>query len=262
MGQFNKTAARVVDILLLIAKSEKPLTITEVSNSLGIPKSSTFNLLYTLVDKRFLEIENENLKTFKLGLKLFEAGSSYLAKKELTNVAIPLLESLLNEVKDTVFLAVEDEGELVYLKKFEPSSEIRTTARLGSRKPMHCTGLGKALLAAYSDKKVKKIIGEGELEALTKYTITDSDELMKDLEQIRKRGYSIDDRESEEQLFCVAVPIYDQNASPVAAISIATLVSTVDPERITKISRKIRNTGLQISRQLGFSKNKLFFKKN
>ncbi len=261
MARLNKSAARVVDILSLIARSEKPLKITEISNMLDIPKSSTFSLLYTLVDKSFLEIDDNNLKTFKLGLKLFEVGTSYLTKKELPKVATPLLEKLMNEVSDTVFLAVEDEGELVYLKKFEPSSEIRTTARLGSRKPMYCTGLGKALLATYSRQKVKEIVGNGDLEALTKYTITDPKELMKDLEEIRNRGYSIDNRESEEQLFCVAAPIYDQTESSIAAISIASLASTMNQQRIEQNSKKITNVALEISRRLGFGKEKLFFNK-
>lgn len=256
--RINKSAARTVDILSLIATKEKPLTITEISKTLAIPKSSTFELVYTLVEKNFLEIEDENLKTLKLGLKLFEVGVSFLDKTDLHREARPLLEDMMAKSGETVFLAVEDKGELVYLDKVETSSSVRTTANLGSRNPMHCTGLGKALLAAYTNERVKEITGGGELLSKTEYTIKHYNDLVIDLDRTRKRGYAIDNRESEREVFCVAAPVYNRSAEPVAAISIASLASKMNNDRMEKFSKLVVSTALNISRRLGFVGNKLY----
>ncbi|CCU78707.1 Transcriptional regulator, IclR family [Halanaerobium saccharolyticum subsp. saccharolyticum DSM 6643] len=259
MVRLNKSALRVTEILSLISKSQESLTISEVSTTLDIPKSSTFNLLYTLVEKDFLEIDDDKLKTFKLGLKSFEVGTSYLQDRKVSQVAVPLVEKLMSEVKNTVFLAVEDKNELVYLNKSEPLNEVRTTAKLGSRMPMYCTGLGKAILATYSNEHIKTKFSNENLKAVTKYTITNINDLIKDLEMIRSRGYSIDNRESEEKLFCLAAPIYDFSEKAIATISIATLYSEITEDKIEEYSRKVRETALNISRKLGFMKKDLYF---
>ncbi|MEW6660879.1 MAG: IclR family transcriptional regulator [Bacillota bacterium] len=257
--RMNKSASRVVDILLLLTSKKRPITISEVSHALRIPKSSAFELLYTLVEKGFLQMADEKLKTFSTGIKLFEVGVSYLANTDLHREARPFLERIMSESGETAFLAVEDQGELVYLEKVEASSSVRTTAVLGSRKPMHCTALGKALLAAYDPQRVRSITGEGSLPSLTKYTITTYQALLMDLAKIRQRGYAIDDKESEIEVFCVAAPVYGQANLPIAAISIASLASKVDDGKLEQLSGLITAAALSISRRLGFMGEKLYF---
>lgn len=225
---------------------------------LKIPKSSTFELLYTLVEKDYLQIEDENLKTFKLGIKLFQAGTSYLKKMDLNREARPLLEEMMKKSGETVFLAVEVNGMTVYLDKVEGSSSTRTTSVLGSSNPMYCTGLGKALLAAYPEERIKAITGGGTLHAVTEYTIKGYDDLIVDLKGIRKRGYSIDDKENEEDVFCVAAPIYDRSAKPIAAISIASLASKINSDRLELFGNLVKATALEISRRMGYSGDGLY----
>jgi DNA-binding IclR family transcriptional regulator len=255
----NKSAARTVDILVLIAAAKKPLTITEISSSLEIPKSSTFEILYTLVEKGFLEIDNEELKTFKLGVKIFEVGTAFLSKTDLHGAARPFIEDLMLKCGETVFMAVEDKGSIVYLDKAEGHTNVRTTCVIGARNLMHVTGLGKALLATYPVEKVREITGGGALIARTEMTITHFNDLVKDLEEIRKRGYSIDDREGVEDLYCLAAPIYNRLNRSVAAISVASLYSKMTDEKHEKIRKLITETALNISRRLGFIGDKLYF---
>ncbi|HYF84045.1 MAG TPA: IclR family transcriptional regulator [Clostridia bacterium] len=255
----NKSASRAIDIIDFIAKQDSSVTITEISHKLGIPKSSTFELLYTLLEKGYLQIEDENLKTFKLGIKLFQSGTAYLKKMDLNREARPLLEDMMKNSGETVFLAVEVNGMTVYLDKVEGSSSTRTTSVLGSSNPMYCTGLGKALLAAYSDNRIKEITGGSELPLITEYTIKSYDELIVDLKGIRSRGYAIDDRENEEDVFCVAAPIYDRSGKPIAAISIASLASKINSDRLEQFGKLVSDTALDISKRLGYARDKLYF---
>ena len=178
---------------------------------------------------------------------------------DLHQISRPLLDSLMVRTGDTVFLAVEDKGEIVYLDKVESSSSvIRSSAQLGSRNKMYYTGLGKALLASYSNDKVMKITGGGNLPVRTSHTINHYDELISDLDQIRKRGYSIDDRESEPELYCLAVPILDRSGKAIAAVSVATLYSKMTPDTREKYSQYLVETGMDISKRLGFRGERLY----
>ena len=255
----NKAASRVLDILKLISESDEALTITKISKALEIPKSTTYELVYTLLEKRFLEFDNERLKSFRLGLETFKIGSAFLNKADIYHESRSWLEKLMKASGETVFLAVQDRGELVYINKVEGNSMVRTTAILGSRKPMHCTGLGKALLAAYPKESVKNIVGEAALPTITKYTLNHYDDLVLDLEKICKRGYSVDVMESQMDVSCVAAPVYNEESKPIAAISIAGLSSRMTEDRVSYLSELVIDAALNISRRLGFSKKQLYF---
>lgn len=255
----NKSAFRTVKILDLVSKSEKPMTITEISRALDLPKSSTFEILYTLQEEGFLELENDSLKSFKLGMKAFEVGVAYVSNTDLHRVARPSLEALMNKSGETVFLAVEDKGNIVYIDKAESQSSIRTTCVMGSRILMHRTGMGKALLATYTSERVREITGGGELQSATPFTLSHHDDLLKELECIRNRGFSIDNRENELEIMCVAAPIYDRLNRSIAAISIASPYSKMTEDRLKLFSGMVVETALDISRRLGFIGDKLYF---
>lgn len=257
--KLNRSAARVVDILELIADSEKALGITEISNSLDIPKSSTFDIVYTLVEKGFLEVADERLRTFRLGLKIFTIGAAFLRKGSLIQIARPYLEKVMQETQDTVFLAVENNGEMVYLDKVEAVTHgIKPTATLGSTNPMSITALGRAILSTYTPEKVKEIVGEDPLVTKTKYSINNYTDLIKELEATRERGYAVDGRESQEEICCVAAPIYDYSNKVIAAISIASLAYRMNEDRQKELGRIIVTTAMEISSRLGYVGKKLF----
>jgi DNA-binding IclR family transcriptional regulator len=242
-----------MEILEYITAQKRPVTITEVSSKLMIPKSSTHNILYTLVAGDFLEIENENLKTFKIGFKLFETGVAYLENTQVHRVAHPLLKNLLEECGETVFLAREDRGRLLFLDSLETSTPLRTTARLGrADSPMYCSGLGKALLAAYPQDKVRQIVAEDGFIAVTEHTVRNFEELDAELEKTRRRGYALDNREANSDLICVAAPLRDQYGLPLAAISIATPYFKMDRDSIKRFSGLVVSTAMAISRKLGY----------
>lgn len=260
MSKLNRSVARAIDIIELVSASKDEMSIAEISKSLDMPKSTAFDIIYTLVEKGYLQVANQKNKTFKLGLKLFQSGASYLEKVSFYDVSHPLLEQVVSQAQETTFLAMENDGMLVYMDKVESSSSVRTSCRIGSTNPMYCTGLGKALLASYPDERVHSIIEVSGLAAITPWTITTEERLFQELNEARQRGYAIDDRESQAEVYCVAAPIYDAQGRPIAAISIASLYSKMEnnAERVERFGRLIADTALTISRQLGFRGDKLY----
>lgn len=256
--KLNKSAERVVDVLTLLATTTDALTLNEICKALSWPKSSAFELLQTLVHKGFLEIEDPRLKTYKLGIGVFETGMAYLSKMSVSQVARPLLQELNRQIGSTVFLGVEDKGRIVYLDKAESHSVMRPTAKLGSRRNMHTTGLGKALLAALPDERIQYILEHNELNAKTPYSNTNAAEVWQDIQAIRSRGYSIDDREDNSETYCIGSAIYDQDGAAVAAISVASIHATINPEREQMIVSLVQGTALKISQQLGYRGSKLY----
>ncbi len=240
-----------------ISKSHYPVTISKLSRDLGIPKSSTYDILYTLTQKGFLDI-NDHDKSFQLGIKTFEVGSAFITKRDLSSVTRPFIEQLRQQTGETIFLAVENDGMIVYLDKAEGTSPIRTSCIIGERNLMHFTGLGKALLACYSTEKVRQITGGGTLPTPTKNSIPNFTELLKELEATRKRGYAIDNCENFDDLYCIASPIRDQNQDAIAAISIASLYSKMNPERHQYFSSLITKTAILISNRFGYTKDYLY----
>jgi DNA-binding IclR family transcriptional regulator len=225
---------------------------------LNWPKSSTYELIHTLLGKGILEFDNEDLKTFRLGIKVFELGMSVLEKTDLPKIARPYLEELSAKTDETVFLAVENSGSIVYLDRVEENSSITTSAGLGMRRPMYCTGLGKALLATYPLSKVGEIWDKSDHAVFTGNTIHSYDDLVEALVQTRRRGFAIDNREVEDEIFCVAAPIYGRSDKAVGAISIAVIYLKMNSAKVELFGQMITDTALAISKRLGYRRDRLY----
>lgn len=257
--KINKSASRTIEILNLLATSPKFLTQLEISQALNIPKSSTYELIYTLLETGMVEFDNKDLKTFRLGLRMFEMGMTVLEKIDFHKMSHSFLEELSLKTGETVFMAIEEQGTIVYLDRIEKNSSITTSAGLGTRRPMHCTGLGKALLATYSRERVQEIWEmDAEKVAYTANTIVEFNKLIDDLKQTREQGYAIDNREMEDEIFCVAAPIYGRTGESVAAISIASIYLKMDQAKTELLGKMIMDTALAISKRLGFRSNQMF----
>jgi len=248
----NKSAARVIDVLSLLAKAHKPLTLSDICREIDIPMSSAFELMYTLVEKDAVEIDSKEIKTFKLGMKLFEIGASVIENLDLHKISRPILEELSFTTGETVFLAVADKADVVYLDRVQTKSSINTSVSLGARNTMHTTGVGKALLSTYSNEKVAQLLGEGELLKKNAFSIGHYKDLIVELDCIRQRGYSIDNRENELDIFCVGAPIFDRECNSIAAISISSIFTKMTDDHVQYLGQLVVDAALLISKKLGF----------
>lgn len=259
--RLNKSASRAIQLLEFLSGCEKAPTQQQISEYLHLPKSSTYELVYTLMDTGVVEYDNEDLKTFRLGIKVFEIGMSVLQRSGFHQIARPLLEKLSGETNEVVFLATENEGEVVYLDRVEKERNLARFANtVGSRGPMYCTGLGKALLASYPADKVNEIWQKylPQHQAYTDRTHTSLSSLHSDLQQIRLRGYAIDNAERADITYCVAAPVYDYSGQAVCAISISCMLPAMKSGDSEHYGSRINATALEISRQLGYRGKKLY----
>ena len=254
--KINRTVKRAMDILNLLRIEGRPMTIKEISAALKIPMTSAFDIVHTLQVCEYLQSSDKNAKTYIIGIKAFETGFSYLLNTNLAKIAQPYVEKIVQETNATAFLALYDRNEILYLNKLEAMVSIRTSAVLGSRRSMYCTGLGKAILAHLPEEQVRRIFAESNVQAHTEHTITSIDALLEELRLTRKRGYAIDNRENDIDILCVAHAIKDYTSSPIAAISTAMLFTPANEAKIEKYGAMIAKYAFEISRQMGYNPEK------
>ncbi len=243
-----KSADRTLDIFELFAAEPRGLTISEISDRLGLARSSTHGLVHTLAARGYLVQDGGG--RFQLGARLIQLGLNVVDRLELRSAARGTLERLVAVTHDTALLVVPDHGELLFVDKIlSDARDVRTDPRVSSRRPMHCSSLGKALLAALDDTSVMKIMKAIGLECATEHSITDGEELLADLAGTRARGYSVDQQEALLGVFCVGAPVRDHTGHPVAAISLSTIKDFFDPGRTGPL---VTAAAVEISHAMGW----------
>ena len=247
-----KSVARTIDLLLLFADTRRYLTLQDISDMMGLPKSSTFELVNTMVQKGILELKHSGRKTYGLSLLAFEIGSAAIADIGVIDVARPYLQELNRVTGGTVFLGVENRGSIVYIDRAEDFAMLKADAKVGSRRDLHSTSLGKALLYALSDDKILKILGPEPYPANTPVTNTTSIAVLKDAKVSRERGYAIDNREDGPYMYCIGSVLRNHRNEPIASISVSSLATSLNDQKKKFIAEKVKETAMLISRQLGF----------
>ncbi|PLR76069.1 IclR family transcriptional regulator [Bacillus sp. V3-13] len=246
-----KSVSRALDIITLISSKKGGLGVTEIANQIDINKSSVYRILSTLVQYGYVEQDQETGR-YKLGYKFLEVSSKLLESIDLRAEAKPYLQELENETNEVIHLVVYDQGEVVYIEKLEGNETLRMHSKVGKRAPMHCTSVGKAILAHLPSNIVLDIIGRKGMPAHTNKTITDKEVFLKELAQVKQNGYALDLEENEYGITCIAVPIFDHLGRVIAAVSISGPTMRMADERLEQLKVRMLKTGRRISARLGF----------
>lgn len=243
--------------LLSLLSDGKSRTPIEISEGIGLSSSTTFRILATLSYYNLIK-RDEKTGQYGLGLACLELARAYQDNNDLRQVALPELEALRDEIKETVHLSILDKMEIIYLEKLSGLHAIGImSSRVGGRSPAYCTGVGKILLAYLNPEQVRTHFIQHGLPGFTDTTITDLDELMHELTEVRRLGYAFDRGEHEHEVRCIATPIFDFNGLAVAALSISGPSARMDPlENNTEMIEKAKETAMRISRQLGYASGK------
>lgn len=248
--QLNSSVDRALSLLELVASRKGGITLADIVKELTIPKSTAFRILETLSERGYVDWAQESEK-YSVGLKLLEIGVSGLTSIEVVDLAAPYLQEISSTTGETSFLGVYNEGEVVYLYKVEGTNSIRTSAQLGSRRPIHCTGLGKAILSTFSMEEVDRILQVKGLEKYTEQTITDRQALFEELSRIRLQGWALDNEENEIGVTCYAVPLFNYTGRVIGAISCAGPTKQIKQNQ-GMITTRMKNYGEHISRLMGY----------
>ncbi len=246
-----QSVEKALTIIDTLANSRGEMSLTEISKKLNWPKSTVYGLLSTLRDFRY--VDQSNLTGFyRLGVRLFQLGN-YVAKMwDVKEIAKPYLYKINDALGETVQLAIEDNGEVLYLDKLESNQIMRIVSEIGIRLPMHCSGLGKVLLAYKPLKDAKSIILSKGMKAMTNLTITNWDDLEKQLIKIKENGYAIDDREIMDSLKCIAAPIFNNENEVKYAISVSGFNTSLTGDHLEHAIKLLVESAKDISKALGY----------
>jgi IclR family transcriptional regulator, KDG regulon repressor len=252
---------RALAILDTLAADGPDLSLGEISEKLGLHKSTAHRLVMVLERHNLIERNSVNGR-YRLGLKLFELGTRAVSKLDLRERARPFLERLVLETSETVHLCVLDDSEMLYLDKVEPARSVRMATSVGRRNPPHCTAVGKAIMAYLPDRQVEEIIRKQGMKAMTPHTITSFLELKKELVAVRERGYAIDNEEIEEGVRCVSCVVRNFSGEPLAAISVSAPAFRLTSEKVKDLAQPVLAAAHALSRELGFKKEAIAFSSN
>ena len=228
------------------------MSIMEISKKLKIYPSTIHRILDTLKHWGYVEQESNNQK-YQLGLKVLELGMVKLHQMDLAREASPYLKELVNQCNETVHLGVLEDEEVLYLAKEESSQTIRMCSYVGKRASLHCTALGKVLLAHLPEGERKKILDKKELPRLTEKTITDKEELEKELNKVKKQGFALDREENEKDVRCIAAPIRNYQGKVIAALSISSPAYRTNIDQQNHLKEALLQTSKNISKRLGYN---------
>ncbi|MFC0272738.1 IclR family transcriptional regulator [Metabacillus herbersteinensis] len=245
-----KSVSRALDIITLVSLKKSGLGVTEIAKQIDINKSSVYRILSTLVQYGYIEQDKETSR-YKLGYKFLEISSKLLESIDLRSEASPFLQELESKTNEVIHLVVYDQGEVVYIEKLEGNETLRMHSKVGKRAPMHCTSVGKAILAHLPVSAVLEILERKGLPMHTDKTIVDKDEFMQELIRVKQKGYALDLEENEYGITCIAVPILDHNGKAIAAASISGPTMRMNEERLAQLQNEMLHVGKQISARLG-----------
>lgn len=255
MSKEKTGSVQSVDRLFVIMETlslhPRGMLLSELANAVDLTPSTTHRFLGTLIAHHYAQKDTESGK-YRLTMRMYEVGARVLPGLNILSMARPYLENLSEEVKEVVHLVVRDDNEVLYLSRLDGSpSFVNMGSYAGLRNPMYCTGVGKSILAFLPDQEVRQIWDRTEIIRFTDNTITDLKSMYREIAQIRKQGWAIDNEEHELGIRCVAAPVFDFEGKPVAAISVSGTLGRMDTEKVERLAPLVMKVAQRISGLLG-----------
>ncbi|HEV2675961.1 MAG TPA: IclR family transcriptional regulator C-terminal domain-containing protein [Aliidongia sp.] len=245
-----QSLGRALDLMESVAAAEQGAGLSELAKATGLAPSTAHRLLKTLQQRRYVSHDAERGLWF-VGVQSFTVGAAFLRTRNVVAAARPVMRQLMEESGESVSLAVLDGADAVYLAQIECRAMMRALARPGGRAPLHCSGVGKALLAALAEGERVPLYQRIDFTRYTEHTLTDADVLEAALRPVAARGFAIDDEEFALGLRCVAAAIRDEYGEPVAAISCSGPTARVTAERVEPLGRLVAAAAAEIALALG-----------
>lgn len=241
-----QSLARGLKLLGLLGSAADDLGVTELAAEMGIDKSSVSRLVQTLASYGFAE-QDPVSRRYRLGPEVVRLSRTLLTRMPLRDEAKPFLRELVDRTGECAHVAILAQQQALYVDQVEPTSSLRVSTGVGSLAPLHCTALGKSLLAFDPSASLPP-----ELPAYTHNTITDREALSAHLTETRRRGFAVDDEEFEPGVRCLAAPIYDYRGKIVGAIGVSGPATRMNAERMEEYAAVVVAIGRTLSDRMSF----------
>ena len=246
-----QSVSHALDVLEQFRGEEDELGVTELSKRLKLHKNNVFRILATLQSRNYIE-QNKSNENYRLGVKCLELGQTFIQQRGMLKQSRAILSDLAERSGETSYISILRANEVVYIDAVETSSTVRVVSRLGLHMPTHATAAGKALIAFDSEEEIRNRFGK-ELTRYTDNTFRSIDELVRDLERVRERGYATDMEEFEIGLRCIAAPVRDYTRKVIGAVSVSGPAHRMSDERIEQsIGAEVVRSGRDLSSRLGY----------
>ena len=240
---------RTINILETLSECESS-NLESLSKETELPKATLLRFLSSLANLGY--VYRDSADRYHLTLKMFSVGSRSLKYIDLISTARPFAHELCKTLGETVHMGIPQDDYAVYVLKEESSYTLRMYSRIGKVIPLYCTAIGKIFLSEMSEEALKGYLERNTLKPYTAKSIRSEEALREELERVRKRGYSVDDEEHEEQVMCIACPIRDYENKVVAAISVSWPIFRFDRDDFENTVKQIKKTANKISEILGY----------
>lgn len=242
---------KVLRILEALQASPTGLQLKDIALRTSLNKSTAYRFLAHLESEGYLF--RDDAGAYIVGPKLARLGSGVAYHATLRTVSRPVMQKLWVTTTETVNLGVLSGLDVLYLDVLESSHSFRLVSQIGSRRPLHCTALGKAMLAFVSDSERDSALASLRLEKFAPRTITSIPRLQRELKKVSQQGFAVDDEEAGAGSRCVGAPIFDQSGNVAAAVSISGPITRIDRGKLLQISKAVREGAQLISRNLGYA---------
>jgi DNA-binding IclR family transcriptional regulator len=236
--------------LLVLEAAFTHARFTDIVEATGLAKATTHRILATLVERRFVALDEDGL--YVPGPKILSLAGRALERIDVSAIAQPYVDALVEKVHCTVHVGAANGDEVLYLVRSDSDKPYRMPSRVGHSIPMHSSGIGKAVLASFTDEELERFVARAGLPGRTDRTITTIGRLREEIAEVRRLGYALDREENVPGVLCVAAPVRDHTGTVRYGVSISTITLEHSEEQIEAMSGDAVATADAISEALGY----------
>lgn len=235
---------------LFFLSKQKSAGVTQVAEELGVNKSTAFRILETMISFNVVTQDNDTSK-YKLGPGILRLSDQLVKNLDVISTAKPFMASLVEDTGESSHLCMLSNDSAVVIEQIMTDSLLAVNAKVGNTEPVYCSSVGKCLLAFCEEDKRESILTRIDFKPYTNKTITDSEKLRKELDEIVSRGYATDDGEMSEDIMCIAAPIYNHSGIALYSVGISGPVNRIK-NKADIVPRQLIKAACKISEQLGY----------
>ncbi len=255
-SQFKESSAgtlqaldRALAVLVMVARRDGS-SLSDLARAMDVPTATTHRILTTLQKHGFVSLD-EARQEWRIGIEAYRTGAAFLSGNSVLEIGQSYMRKLMRNTGETANLAVPDGAHVVFVGQVEASNPIRAFFPPGTRTSMHASGTGKAILAAMSDRALDRILSEMDLEGFTPHTRASREDLLRDLDAIRDRGWSHDHEERHFGMSCIGAAIFDAQGVPYAGISVSGPSNRFSLDRLEDLGQQVAQAARDITQLSG-----------